>query len=203
MFILLDISESAIPAQPKAWIGREIPSIQLQFSDAHFISWISVVTKINKIKKIPDFAEQFILHWGEMEMERGINGTMAQIHVLNFLYRELVHTEEICQRLGVARSSARKRLKELQHWGIVHTVSQAGDQRDHFVAIKNAYGMFRIITPERKKEKLVQCRETEWLCEAGDRSPRHCTPLGPCALGGKALKGKKGNSVRRIAGWNG
>jgi DNA-binding transcriptional regulator GbsR (MarR family) len=112
------------------------------------------MTEMNELKEIPNFAGQFILHWGEMGTKWGINRTVAQIHALLFLHEEPMHAEEICQRLGVARSNVSNSLKELQHWGIIHTVPQAGDRRDHFVAIKDVFEMFRIITAERKKREI-------------------------------------------------
>lgn len=112
------------------------------------------MTEMNELKEIPDFTKQFILHWGEMGTKWGINRTVAQIHALLFLQEKPMHAEEICQRLGVARSNVSNSLKELQHWGIIHTVPQEGDRRDHFIAIKDVYEMFRIITAERKKREI-------------------------------------------------
>ncbi len=110
--------------------------------------------EITKMNELPPFAQHFILHWGEMGTKWGINRTVAQIHALLFLSEEPLHAEEICNRLGVARSNVSNSLKELQNWGIVKHVHLAGDRRDHFESIKDVYEMFRIIAAERKKREI-------------------------------------------------
>lgn len=106
------------------------------------------------MKELPDFAQHFILHWGEMGTKWGINRTVAQIHALLFLSEEPLHAEEICNRLGVARSNVSNSLRELQNWGIVKVVHLSGDRRDHFESIEDVYEMFRIIAAERKKREI-------------------------------------------------
>ncbi|MDF1859391.1 MAG: MarR family transcriptional regulator [Verrucomicrobiales bacterium] len=103
---------------------------------------------------LPPFAQHFILHWGEMGTKWGINRTVAQIHALLYLSEEPLHAEEICERLGVARSNVSNSLKELQNWGIVRVVHLQADRRDHFESIKDVYEMFRIIAAERKRREI-------------------------------------------------
>tara|TARA_R110000850_G_scaffold210201_2_gene336238 strand:+ start:528 stop:1067 length:540 start_codon:yes stop_codon:yes gene_type:complete len=103
---------------------------------------------------LPPFVQQFILHWGEMGTKWGINRTVAQIHALLFLSEEPLNAEDICNRLGVARSNVSNSLKELQNWGIVSVVHLPADRRDHFVSIKDVYELFRIIAGERKKREI-------------------------------------------------
>ncbi|MEM9017049.1 MAG: MarR family transcriptional regulator [Verrucomicrobiota bacterium] len=106
------------------------------------------------MKELPPFAQHFILHWGEMGTKWGINRTVAQIHALLFISEEPRNAEEICEQLGVARSNVSNSLKELQNWGIVKVTHLPGDRRDHFLAIKDVFEMFRIITAERKKREI-------------------------------------------------
>ncbi len=106
------------------------------------------------MKELPDFAQHFILHWGEMGTKWGINRTVAQIHALLFISEQPLNAEEICDRLGVARSNVSNSLKELQNWGIVKVVHLPGDRRDHFESIKDVYELFRIITAERKRREI-------------------------------------------------
>ena len=49
--------------------------------------------------------EKFILHWGEMGMNWGINRTVAQIHSLLYVWPEPLNAEQIRQTLSVARSN--------------------------------------------------------------------------------------------------
>lgn len=128
------------------------------------------MTEIKKMNELPPFAQHFILHWGEMGTKWGINRTVAQIHALLFLSEEPLHAEEICKRLGVARSNVSNSLKELQNWGIVKTVHLKGDRRDHFESIKDVYEMFRIIAAERKKREIDPTLKNLRACadEAGE-----------------------------------
>ena len=103
---------------------------------------------------LPAFAQHFILHWGEMGTKWGINRTVAQIHALLFISEKPLHAEEICERLGVARSNVSNSLKELQNWGIVKTVHLSGDRRDHFESIQDVYELFRVIAAERKRREI-------------------------------------------------
>ena len=103
---------------------------------------------------LPPFAQSFILHWGEMGTKWGINRTVAQIHALLFISEEPLNAEDICNRLGVARSNVSNSLKELQNWGIVSVVHLAGDRRDHFESVKDVYELFRIIATERKRREI-------------------------------------------------
>lgn len=104
--------------------------------------------------ELPPFAQNFILHWGEMGTKWGINRTVAQIHALLFISEELLNAEGICNRLGVARSNVSNSLKELQNWGIVNVVHLPGDRRDHFESVKDVYELFRIIATERKRREI-------------------------------------------------
>ncbi len=100
------------------------------------------------------FAQNFILHWGEMGTKWGINRTVAQIHAFLFISEKPQNAEEICHRLGVARSNVSNSIKELQNWGIVKTVHLPGDRRDHFESMKDVYEMFRVIAAERKRREI-------------------------------------------------
>lgn len=103
---------------------------------------------------LPPFAQNFILHWGEMGTKWGINRTVAQIHALLFISEEPLNAEDICNRLGVARSNVSNSLKELQNWGIVNVVHLPDDRRDHFESVKDVYELFRIIATERKRREI-------------------------------------------------
>ena len=112
------------------------------------------MTEIKEMNELPPFAQHFILHWGEMGTKWGINRTVAQIHALLFISEQPLHAEDICARLGVARSNVSNSLKELQNWGIVNTVHLAGDRRDHFESFKDVYELFRVIAAERKRREV-------------------------------------------------
>ena len=104
--------------------------------------------------KLTTVQEKFILHWGKMGTQWGINRTVAQIHALLFISPKPLNAEEIAGTLSVARSNVSTSLKELQGWGIVKLVHVMGDKRDHFESMKDVWEMFRVVLDERKKREI-------------------------------------------------
>ncbi|MGR3899913.1 MarR family transcriptional regulator [Psychrobacter sp. 1176_08] len=104
--------------------------------------------------KLNPVTEKFILHWGEMGSQWGVNRTMSQIHALLYIIGKPLNAEEITETLGVARSNVSNSIKELQHWGLVQKVSILGDRRDHFSTNTDVWELARIIVIERQKREL-------------------------------------------------
>src|SRR5436309_13883532 len=100
-------------------------------------------------------AQKFVLHWGEMGTRWGINRTVAQIHALLFLSPRPLPAEEIAATLAIARSNVSNSLHELQNWGIVRVVHVLGERRDQFESKKIVLAMYRIITYQQKKRRIV------------------------------------------------
>lgn len=101
----------------------------------------------------PD-AKAFILHWGEMGTQWGVNRSVAQIHALLYLSDTPLHAEEIVDTLGLARSNVSTALKELLSYAIVRRVHVEGDRRDHFVAETDLWEMLLRIAAERKRREI-------------------------------------------------
>ena len=99
-------------------------------------------------------AQSFILHWGEMGSQWGVNRSVSQVHALLYLSDRPRNAEEICDELGLARSNVSTALKELQSYGIVKRQHVAGDRRDHFVAEDDLWDMLMKIAIERKKREI-------------------------------------------------
>ena len=104
--------------------------------------------------KLNPTTEQFILHWGEMGSQWGVNRTMSQIHALLYIIGKPLNAEEITETLGVARSNVSTSIKELQNWGLVQKVSILGDRRDHFTTHGDVWELARIIVIERQRREL-------------------------------------------------
>ncbi|MDG6079124.1 MarR family transcriptional regulator [Erythrobacter litoralis] len=102
---------------------------------------------------IPE-ARAFILHWGEMGSEWGVNRSVAQVHALLYLSDRPRHAEDICEKLGLARSNVSNGLKELQSYNIVRRVHVEGDRRDHFTADTDLWDMLLKIAAERKRREI-------------------------------------------------
>lgn len=106
-----------------------------------------------KITDHPD-AKAFILHWGEMGTQWGVNRSVAQLHALLYLSDRPRHAEEIVEELGLARSNVSTAVRELQGYGIVRRVHVEGDRRDHFVADTDLWDMLLKIAAERKRREI-------------------------------------------------
>ena len=104
--------------------------------------------------KLTAVQEKFILHWGKMGVQWGINRTVAQIHALLYLSPKPLAADEIAETLSVARSNVSTSLWELQGWGIVKIVHVMGDRRDHYETIADVWEMFRIVLDERKRREI-------------------------------------------------
>ncbi len=102
---------------------------------------------------IPE-VRSFILHWGEMGSQWGVNRSVSQIHALLYLSDRPLHAEEICTTLGLARSNVSNGLKELQSYGIVRRAHVHGDRRDHFTAETDLWDMLMRIAAERKRREI-------------------------------------------------
>jgi DNA-binding transcriptional regulator GbsR (MarR family) len=101
----------------------------------------------------PD-AKAFILHWGEMGTQWGVNRSVSQIHALLYLSDRPLPADEVVDQLGLARSNVSTGLKELQGYGIVRRVHVEGDRRDHFVAESDLWEMLMRISAERKRREI-------------------------------------------------
>lgn len=106
--------------------------------------------------KLTDIAEveAFILHWGEMGTNWGVNRSVAQIHALLYLSDRPLNAEEISDTLRLARSNVSTAMKELQSYGIVRRQHVAGDRRDHFVAETDLWELLMRISAERKRREI-------------------------------------------------
>jgi DNA-binding transcriptional regulator GbsR (MarR family) len=131
------------------------------------------------MKTLTPIQQKFILHWGKMGTQWGINRTVAQIHALLYLSPRALDAETIAQTLSVARSNVSTSLWELQGWGIIKTVQVLGDRRDHYESVQDVWELFRIVLDERKKreidptlELLRECVKEAEASKGEDRATR-------------------------------
>ena len=119
------------------------------------MSDISVMTEITaKSTKLPVAVERFILHWGEMGNQWGVNRSVAQIHALLYVSERPLTAEEISETLGLARSNVSNSIKELIGWKLVRKVPVMGDRRDHFEAETDLLIMVTRIAQGRKEREI-------------------------------------------------
>ena len=103
---------------------------------------------------LPAAMTRFILHWGDLGTQWGVNRSVAQIHALLYLSEEPLHAEHIAERLGLARSNVSTSIKELLNWQLIHRVPIMGDRRDHYAAETDIWEMVTRIARGRKAREV-------------------------------------------------
>ncbi len=106
-------------------------------------------------KPLPISVERFVLHWGEMGGQWGVNRSVSQIHARCSISPERPLTaDEIADTLGLARSNVSNSIKELLGWNLIRRVPIRGDRRDHFEAETDVWEMFLRIAAGRKEREI-------------------------------------------------
>lgn len=105
-------------------------------------------------RKLPEAVEQFVLRWGDMGSQWGVNRSVAQIQALLFLSDRPLTAEDIAEKLGMARSNVSNSLKELLTWKLIHRVPVLGDRRDHFEAETDLWQMATKVAQGRKEREI-------------------------------------------------
>jgi len=116
------------------------------------------MTETNEIpgatRALPAAVERFVLHWGDMGSQWGVNRTVAQIHALLYVSERPLTAEEIAAVLGVARSNVSNSIKELLAWNLIRRVPVKGDRRDHFEAESDIWELVSRIAAGRKAREI-------------------------------------------------
>ena len=112
------------------------------------------MTETTGKKKLPVAIERFILHWGDMGDQWGVNRSVSQIHGLLYLAEAPMTAEDIADTLGMARSNVSNSLKELLGWNLIRRVPILGDRRDHFEAETDIWEVAQRIAAGRKEREI-------------------------------------------------
>jgi DNA-binding transcriptional regulator GbsR (MarR family) len=116
---------------------------------------ISVMTETNaESDKMPPAVEAFVLRWGDLGGQWGVNRSVAQIQALLLLSDRPLTAEDIADKLGLARSNVSNSIKELLNWKLVTRVPVLGDRRDHFVAETDMWQMASKVAQGRKEREI-------------------------------------------------
>lgn len=118
-------------------------------------SYISVMTEntVTSIELSPAI-RRFVLHWGDLGGQWGVNRSVAQIHALLMVSDRALTAEDIAEALGLARSNVSNSIKDLLGWNLVKRVPVMGDRRDHFEAEGDMWEMVSRIVAIRKTREL-------------------------------------------------
>lgn len=112
------------------------------------------MTEITVSNDLPPAIRRFVLQWGDMGGQWGVNRSVSQIHALLYLAEKPLTAEDIAETLAMARSNVSNSLKELQGWGLVRRVPVLGDRRDHFEADTDIWSIAAKIAAGRKEREL-------------------------------------------------
>lgn len=115
---------------------------------------------------LPHAVQQFVLHWGEMGGQWGVNRSVAQIHALLYLSERPLNADEIGEKLGIARSNISNSLKELIGWKLIRRVPVMGDRREHFEAEVDLWQMLTRIAEGRKQREIDPAMAALTHCKA-------------------------------------
>lgn len=105
-------------------------------------------------QKLPAAVERFVLHWGDLGGQWGVNRSVAQIHALLYLSDHPLAAEDIAGTLGIARSNVSTSLKELAGWHLIRRVPVLGERRDFYVAETDLWEMVTRIAAGRKEREI-------------------------------------------------
>ncbi len=105
-------------------------------------------------ERLPPSVEQFVLRWGDMGTQWGVNRSVAQIQALLFLSERPLTAEDIAAKLGIARSNVSNSLKELLAWKLIQRVPVLGDRRDHYEAEADLWQMATKVAQGRKAREI-------------------------------------------------
>jgi DNA-binding transcriptional regulator GbsR (MarR family) len=108
--------------------------------------------------------ERFVLHWGDMGGQWGVNRSISQIHALLYLSERPLTADEIAESLGLARSNVSNSIKELLSWNLIRRVPVRGDRREHFEAETDVWEMFIRIAAGRKEREIDPAMAALRLC---------------------------------------
>jgi DNA-binding transcriptional regulator GbsR (MarR family) len=135
------------------------------------------MTEISAESKLPGAVERFILEWGDMGGQWGVNRSVAQIHALLYLSERPLTAEEIAETLGMARSNVSNSIKELAGWKLVRRVPMLGDRRDHFEAETDLWEMVTRIAQGRKEREIDPAAAALRACLADAEGDRRVSPV--------------------------
>jgi DNA-binding transcriptional regulator GbsR (MarR family) len=105
-------------------------------------------------KSLPPAVQEFVLRWGDLGGQWGVNRSVAQIQALLFLSDRPLTAEDIADMLGLARSNVSNSIRELIGWKLVRRVPILGDRRDHYEAEADLWQILTRIAQGRKEREI-------------------------------------------------
>lgn len=146
------------------------------------------MTEISEITDHTDQAlhpalERFVLHWGDMGSQWGVNRSVSQIHALLYVSERPLTADEIASSLSLARSNVSNSLKELLSWELIRRVPVRGDRREHFEAETDLWEMGARIAAGRKAREIDPAIAVLRACMADIEADPSISPVAAGRLG--------------------
>ncbi len=122
---------------------------------------------------LPPAVQEFVLRWGDLGGQWGVNRSVAQIQALLYLSERPLTAEDIAEALGMARSNVSNSLRELITWKLIRRVPVLGDRRDHYEAEADLWQILTRIAKGRKEREIDPAvAALRHVLEAADGDPR-------------------------------
>jgi DNA-binding transcriptional regulator GbsR (MarR family) len=127
----------------------------------------------DKTGDLPEAVRRFVLHWGDMGGQWGVNRSVSQIHAFLYLSDKPQTAEDIADALTMARSNVSNSLKELIAWGLIRRVPVMGDRRDFYEAESDVWTIAAKIVAGRKERELDPAIAVLKVCVADSQKDPH------------------------------
>ena len=128
-------------------------------------------------KPLPLSVERFVLHWGEMGGQWGVNRSVSQIHALLYVADKPLTAEEIADSLGIARSNVSNSLRELLAWDLIRAVPVLRDRRTFYIAETDLWTLVSRIAAGRKERELDPAAAALKECLAAAETDDQVSPV--------------------------
>ncbi len=129
------------------------------------------------VSETPLPVSRFILHWGDLGSQWGVNRSVAQIHALLYLSTEPLTAEAIADRLSMARSNVSNSIRELLSWKLIHRVPIMGDRRDFYAAETDVWEIVTRIAEGRKAREIDPAETALKACVVEAQKDRSIDPV--------------------------
>ncbi len=135
------------------------------------------MTEITDMNDTPVSVSRFILHWGDLGSQWGVNRSVAQIHALLYLSEQPLTAEAIADKLSMARSNVSNSIRELLNWRLILRAPVMGDRRDHYVAETDVWEIVTRIAEGRKAREIDPAETALKACVAEAQKDRTIDPV--------------------------
>jgi DNA-binding transcriptional regulator GbsR (MarR family) len=98
--------------------------------------------------------DKFIMEWGTLCGNWGVNRAMGQIHALLLVSANELCADQIMEELKISRGNTNMNLRALMDWRLIEKIHKPGCRKDYFKAEKDMNKVFRIIVENRKKKEF-------------------------------------------------